>query len=185
MDYFVSCFSCRVKGLPFQVTFLAPVLLILVANSFAFALILHSLLTSRRNITADRKVSGLTQARRGAAIMVVLGLTWVFGIFAVKDAKLVFQYLFCIFNSLQGLFVFLFYCVLSEDTRGKYKRVLCGKEGTRSSETGQKVRGSSGEPGSRGVNTQSTGVSANTSSGGRPSSTQYVGDPVHVKIELR
>ena len=131
------------KGLPFQVAFLAPVLVILLGNAIAFGFILHSLLTSRRHISADRKISGLTQARRGAAILVVLGLTWLFGILAVNDAKLVFQYLFCIFNSIQGLLVFLLYCLFSTETRGRYRKLLCGKEKGKDSETANKVRGSS------------------------------------------
>ena len=115
---------CRLQGFVFQVAFLAPVVLILLLNFIAFGLILHSLLTSGTNVTSDRKTSGITQARRGIAILVVLGLTWVFGVLAIKDAKLVFQYLFCIFNSLQGLLVFLFHCVLSRDTRQKWKRLF-------------------------------------------------------------
>jgi hypothetical protein len=79
-------------------------------------------------VTSDRKTKGITQARRSIAILVVLGLTWVFGILAVKDAKLVFQYLFCIFNSLQGLLVFIFYCVLSKDTRIKWKELFSKKK---------------------------------------------------------
>ena len=101
-------YSCRLRGLPFKVAFIIPVSLILSGNFIAFPMILHSLIMSRRNLTAAQNVDRLTQARRATAISVVLGLTWVFGLFAVKDAKFVFQYMFCIFNSLQGLLVFLF-----------------------------------------------------------------------------
>ena len=106
---------------------LAPVLLILLINFIAFILIVRSLLTSGTKVTADRKTSGITQARRSFAILVVLGLTWVFGILAIKDAKLVFQYLFCIFNSFQGFLVFIFYCALPRDTRRKWKSICLGK----------------------------------------------------------
>ena len=78
-------------------------------------------------MTTDRKTKGITQARRSIAILVVLGLTWAFGVLAIKDAKLVFQYLFSIFNSLQGLLIFVFYCVLSKDTRNKWKALFAGK----------------------------------------------------------
>jgi len=37
----------------------------------------------------------------------ILGLTWVFGFLAINDARLPFQYLFCITNSFQGLVIFL------------------------------------------------------------------------------
>ena len=135
INYFI-CFSCRLQGLPFQVAFLAPVLLILAFNFVAFILIIRSLLTSESKVTTDRRTSGITQARRAIAILVVLGLTWLFGALAINDAKLVFQYLFCIFNSLQGLFVFIFYCVLSKDTRKKWKK-LSSKKRKPDSSTGR------------------------------------------------
>ena len=131
-------YSCRLRGLPFQVAFLAPVLIILIGNSIMFVLIFRSILTSGRKVAADRKVDGLLQARRGAAILVVLGLTWLFGVLAIKDAKLPFQYLFCIFNAFQGLLVFIFYCVLSVETRAKYRKLMCGKDDGKDSETARR-----------------------------------------------
>ena len=103
-----------------------------------FVLIFHSILTSGKKVAVDRKVDGVRQARRGATIMVVLGLTWLFGVFAIKDAKLPFQYLFCIFNAFQGLLVFIFYCVLSVEIREKYRKHLCGKNDGKDSETARK-----------------------------------------------
>ena len=88
---------------------------------------MRSLLTAGSKVTANRKAGGLRQARRGAAILVTLGLTWLFGVLAISDAKLVFQYLFCIFNSIQGLLVFIFHCILSVETRTNYKS-LFGKD---------------------------------------------------------
>ncbi|GFN85847.1 adhesion g protein-coupled receptor l3 [Plakobranchus ocellatus] len=35
------------------------------------------------------------------------GLTWIFGFLAIEDARLVFQYLFCITASLQGFIIFI------------------------------------------------------------------------------
>lgn len=110
-------FSCRLHGVPFIVAFLTPTALILVGNIVAFCFIIRSLLTSGTKITSDKKTTGFQHVRRGIAIMVLLGLTWFFGIFAIGDAKPVFQYLFCIFNTLQGLFVFIFFVVLPTGTR--------------------------------------------------------------------
>ena len=97
-------------------------MLILVGNCIAFVLIFRSILTSGNMVqTTSQKISRLQRARQGAAILVLLGLTWLFGVLAINDAKVVFQYLFCIFNSLQGLLVFIFYCVLSKENRKKYR----------------------------------------------------------------
>ena len=110
-------FRCRLQGVPFIVAFLTPAVVIFVGNIVAFCFIIRSLLTSGTRVTSDRKTSGFLQARQGIAIMVLLGLTWLFGILAIDDAKLVFQYFFCIFNSLQGAFVFVFFVILPSRTR--------------------------------------------------------------------
>jgi hypothetical protein len=120
---FIS-FSCRLHGVPFIVAFFTPVTLIIVGNIVAFCLIIRSLITSGTKVTSVRKASGHLQARQGIAIMVLLGLTWIFGIFAINDAKLAFQYLFCIFNSLQGFFVFIMFCVLPDGTRRQLQTLI-------------------------------------------------------------
>ena len=64
--------------------------------------------------------------RRGAVwnifnilcIMVIFGLTWVFGAFTVQGTQdSPFEFLFVICNSLQGFFIFLFFVVLAKETR--------------------------------------------------------------------
>ena len=97
--------------------FLTPVTLILVGNTVAFCVIIRSLFVSADLVSSTREKSGYQEVRQALAIMVLLGLTWLFGIFAIDGAKLVFQWLFCIFNALQGFFIFLFYCVLNAGTR--------------------------------------------------------------------
>ena len=126
--------------------------LILVVNSIAFALIIRSLLKAGSKVAADKRATGLQHARRGAAILVLLGLTWLFGVLAIRDAKLVFQYLFCIFNSIQGLLVFIFYCVLSSETKAKYRKSL-GRKGNESDMSGKhSYPGSSSEGKFRKIN---------------------------------
>lgn len=51
------------------------------------------------------------------AVMVLLGLTWLFGAFMIQDGRLVFSFLFAICNSLQGFFVFLFHCALNREVQ--------------------------------------------------------------------
>ena len=50
-------------------------------------------------------------------VMFLFGLTWLCGAFTVADASLAFQILFVVFNSLQGFFIFLFLCIISNDAR--------------------------------------------------------------------
>lgn len=49
--------------------------------------------------------------------MTLLGVTWVFGALALGEAKLVFQYIFCISNSLQGFIIFVVRCVQYPEAR--------------------------------------------------------------------
>ena len=104
--------------------FLAPVILIIVGNIVAFCIVIRALLTSGNRVTAVRKTSGFKKARRGISIMVLLGLTWAFGILAIDDAKMTFQYLFCIFNTFQGLFVFIFFGILPVGTKAKVQNFI-------------------------------------------------------------
>ena len=105
--------------------FFTPVTVIIVGNIVAFCFIIRSLLTSSSKVTSSvQKASGFQQARQGIAIMVLLGLTWLFGILAINDAKIAFQYLFCIFNTLQGLFVFILFCILPTTIREQLRGLL-------------------------------------------------------------
>ena len=61
-------------------------------------------------------------------IMVLFGITWVLAAFTIRGASLFFQILFAVFNSLQGFFIFFFFCVLSSDVRQQWKQlVTCGR----------------------------------------------------------
>ena len=65
-----------------------------------------------------------------SGVMVLFGLTWLFAAFTVLEATIAFQFIFAIFNSLQGFFIFLFYCVIAKDARMMWSSVLlriCGK----------------------------------------------------------
>lgn len=60
---------------------------------------------------------------KGAVLLLpLLGLTWTFGLLAVNSETIVFQYLFTIFNSLQGCFVFIFHCIMNSEVRQAWNR---------------------------------------------------------------
>ncbi|KAI4878810.1 hypothetical protein NFI96_010009 [Prochilodus magdalenae] len=56
------------------------------------------------------------------ALAVLLGLTWVFGLFSWGSVQLIFTYLFVICNSLQGFFIFVFRCAANEEVRRQYSK---------------------------------------------------------------
>lgn len=58
-----------------------------------------------------------SQIRGAFTVMTLLGVTWVFGPFAIKEAKVVVNYIFTILNSLQGFLIFVFRCCFNPEVR--------------------------------------------------------------------
>ncbi|XP_042188664.1 adhesion G-protein coupled receptor G6 [Callorhinchus milii] len=67
----------------------------------------------------------LRNLRSVVSLTFLLGLTWGFAFFAWGPVNLAFMYLFAIFNSLQGFFVFVFHCALKENVQKQWRRYLC------------------------------------------------------------
>lgn len=51
------------------------------------------------------------------AVLVLFGVTWVFGALTVQKRHELFEFLFVVSNSLQGFYVFVFFVVLAKETR--------------------------------------------------------------------
>ncbi|XP_062293272.1 adhesion G-protein coupled receptor G6 [Scomber scombrus] len=77
----------------------------------------------RSNRTLREEV--LRNLRSVVSLTFLLGMTWGFGLFAWGPVSLAFIYLFSIFNSLQGLFIFIFHCALKENVQKQWRRYLC------------------------------------------------------------
>lgn len=68
------------------------------------------------------------QVRGALTVMFLLGITWVFGPLAIGKATVVFSYLFCICNSLQGCLIFIFRCLFNPEARLAWEQLV--KTGT-------------------------------------------------------
>ena len=110
----------------FYVSFLAPVGTILLLNSIVFVLVLRQIIGVSSGIMVNKSTKTKIRTRlNGAVIMItLLGLTYLFAIFAIHQASVIFYYLFAIFNSLQGLFIFIFYCILKSASHNAWKSKL-------------------------------------------------------------
>jgi len=52
---------------------------------------------------------------KGAIVLIVLlGPTWAFGLFYINTHSIVMAYVFTVLNSLQGVFIFVFHCLMNE-----------------------------------------------------------------------
>lgn len=118
MHFFFTYCSCRLGDIAFFAAFVGPVLLVILINTVTFSLIMYKLATRPPNAAdPERGSEGLLKIKRAFGILILVGITWMFGFFAVSEARLVFHYLFAIFNSLQGFAIFVFYCVIQKKVR--------------------------------------------------------------------
>ena len=113
--------------------FLIPIFVILVFNTVIFVLVIRVLIKhSRKKFVdvkkeEDRKKSVKVTIKTlisVISIMTIFGMTWVFGFFTIREASQAFQWLFVLFNSLQGFFLFFFFCLLAQDAREDWIDVL-------------------------------------------------------------
>ncbi|SMN12381.1 hypothetical protein SPBRAN_827 [uncultured Candidatus Thioglobus sp.] len=58
------------------------------------------------------------------SIMIMFGLSWLFGALSVSGAATVFQWLFVLFNTTQGFWLFIFFCIIGQDAREEWKKLL-------------------------------------------------------------
>ncbi|XP_071074792.1 adhesion G-protein coupled receptor G6 isoform X1 [Dasypus novemcinctus] len=63
--------------------------------------------------------------RSVVSLTFLLGMTWGFAFFAWGPLYVPFTYLFSIFNSLQGLFIFIFHCAMKENVQKQWRQHLC------------------------------------------------------------
>ena len=80
--------------------------------------------TFQTNKMGHRKV--IETIIRLTCVMFLFGFAWLFAILTISVPGLrdTFQILFTIFNSFQGAFIFLFFCVLNEEARDSWKSVI-------------------------------------------------------------
>ncbi|XP_006878067.1 PREDICTED: probable G-protein coupled receptor 133-like [Chrysochloris asiatica] len=103
--------------------FVAPALFVIVVNIgilIAVTRVISQISADNYKIHGDPNAFKLT-AKAVAVLLPILGTSWLFGVLAVNEQAVVFQYTFATLNSLQGLFIFLFHCVLNSEVRAAFK----------------------------------------------------------------
>ncbi|XP_060904380.1 adhesion G-protein coupled receptor G4 isoform X2 [Labrus mixtus] len=109
----------------FYVTVVAFFLLILLCNIFVFIKVLVQIRQMRFNKSSANSRTSLQDLRAVASLTVLLGLTWSMGFFSFGPGRVAMLYLFCIFNTSQGFFIFLFHCLMKENVRKQWRIHLC------------------------------------------------------------
>ncbi|KAM7389251.1 hypothetical protein PAMP_023241 [Pampus punctatissimus] len=109
----------------FYVTVVAFIFLILLCNISVFIVVLIQIRQMQANKPTTNSRGSLNDLRTVASLTVLLGLTWSMGFFSFGPGRVVLMYLFSIFNTLQGFFVFLFHCLMKENVRKQWRIYLC------------------------------------------------------------
>ncbi|XP_048865940.1 uncharacterized protein LOC125739666 isoform X2 [Brienomyrus brachyistius] len=100
--------------------------LVFLLNSVMFVVVLVQLHRVKRQNPHNVQQQNVWQELRSVAgLTVLLGLTWGFAFFAWGPVNLPFMYLFAIFNTLQGLFIFIFHCAIKDNVRQQWRTYLC------------------------------------------------------------
>ncbi|XP_077199227.1 adhesion G-protein coupled receptor G2 isoform X2 [Paroedura picta] len=118
---------CWIKNnIVFYITVVGYFCIIFLLNISMFIVVLIQLcrIKKKKQLGAQRKTS-IQDLRSVAGLTFLLGITWGFAFFAWGPVNLIFMYLFAIFNTLQGFFIFIFYCVAKENVRKQWRRYLC------------------------------------------------------------
>uniref|UniRef100_I3NFE0 Adhesion G protein-coupled receptor E2 n=1 Tax=Ictidomys tridecemlineatus TaxID=43179 RepID=I3NFE0_ICTTR len=106
--------------------FLGPACAISCVNLVFFLMTLWIVKSKLSSIDSD--VSTLQNTRvltfKAMAHLFILGCTWCLGVLQVGSLAPVMAYLFTIVNSLQGVFIFLVYCLLSQQVQEQYRTWL-------------------------------------------------------------
>lgn len=128
----IACCSCFLSHLgAFWGAFLVPIFTIMIFNIIIFicvivVLVRHIRDTAARQNKSVEKKTILRLMFSISGVMFLFGLTWLFAIltFSVPGLREAGITLFTIFNSLQGFFIFIFFCVVNEDARKSWKELF-------------------------------------------------------------
>ncbi|CAL1531615.1 unnamed protein product [Lymnaea stagnalis] len=111
----------------FYYSFVIPVGLIVLTNIVIFIVVGVSL-CRRKDMSKHTSMSRsqtVVNIRASFICFCVLGLSWIFGFLAIDDARIVFQYMFCISASLQGFVIFAMMTARDKNVRAFWLSKIC------------------------------------------------------------
>ncbi|XP_026201017.1 adhesion G protein-coupled receptor L2 isoform X3 [Anabas testudineus] len=121
-------------------SFIGPVTFIIMLNLIFLVITMYKMVKHSTTLKPDSsRLENIKSWVMGAfALLCLLGLTWSFGLFFINEASIVMAYLFTILNTFQGMFIFIFHCLLQKKVRKEYSKCFrhtycCGGLPTESS----------------------------------------------------
>ncbi|XP_048398655.2 adhesion G-protein coupled receptor G7-like [Stegostoma tigrinum] len=108
--------------------FFLPVSLVLLMNVMIFGLIMSKMVCNKKNLKAYKGDFKKTLQKHFAMVFantVTLGMCWITGyLMLIEEAYSIFSTLFCILNSLQGVFIFLLCWMNVNEFKNRMKQPL-------------------------------------------------------------
>lgn len=94
-------------------TFITPACCLLIINGFVFFRVSKVIFTPNLKIRSHTSNDNITatQVRGTFTVMILLGITWILGTFTFGPMKIVFMYIFCFLNPIQGFLIFVVRCL--------------------------------------------------------------------------
>nr|XP_015211221.1 PREDICTED: adhesion G protein-coupled receptor L2 isoform X17 [Lepisosteus oculatus] len=127
-------------------SFIGPVTFIIMLNLIFLVITMYKMVKHSTSLKPDSsRLENIKSWVLGAfSLLCLLGLTWSFGLLFINESTIVMAYLFTIFNAFQGMFIFIFYCVLQRKVRKEYSKCFrhsycCGGLPTESSHSSAKT----------------------------------------------
>ncbi|XP_032284131.1 LOW QUALITY PROTEIN: adhesion G-protein coupled receptor G4 [Phoca vitulina] len=109
----------------FYTSVVAYFCLIFLMNLSMFCTVLVQLNSINSQSRKPQRRTTLHDLKGTMSLTFLLGLTWGFAFFAWGPVRILFLYLFAIFNTLQGFLIFVFYCLMKESVREQWQIHLC------------------------------------------------------------
>ncbi|XP_057188996.1 adhesion G protein-coupled receptor L2-like isoform X3 [Triplophysa rosa] len=105
-------------------SFIGPVTFVIMLNLIFLVVTMYKMVKHSTSMKPDSsRLENIRSWVLGAfALLCLLGLTWSFGLFFLNDSSILMAYLFTIFNTLQGMFIFIFHCLLQKKVRKEYSK---------------------------------------------------------------
>ncbi|XP_032906732.1 adhesion G protein-coupled receptor L3-like [Amblyraja radiata] len=107
--------------------FIGPICAIIGLNIIFFIITIWKLADKFSLLSTDvphyKKVRSFTYTAVGQ--LVLLGGTWIFGIFHFNNNTIAMAYIFTAINSFQGLFIFVLHCLANKQIRTELRKRLC------------------------------------------------------------
>ena len=109
----------------FVLSFIVPAVIVIASNIGFLLFALHSMLVHKFKPANQSSHDMVVSYMKGVGVlMALLGSTWVFGLLFLAFNSLFLAYSFTILNSLQGVGIFVFQCVLNPAIRSVARRRL-------------------------------------------------------------